>query len=128
MTDIGCGRHVRLARRSCDRTAVEQPPIPVIPERGARRLLAGPSDQVSPHVWRAPRFPAPEIAIPVDAAGAPTPNRAIALVGPVSLNQRFPSEPTPIRNGTLPAFKPAVNSVIVPLVVILPTASWSPGW
>src|SRR5262249_51415520 len=40
--------------------------------------------------------------------------RPIALIGPWSVNQRFPSAPAAMRNGTAPAFSPALNSVRLP--------------
>src|SRR5205085_197744 len=83
---------------------------------------AAQSDHVSSQICGAPSLPPPEIAIAIEAAGAPTPNCPIAFVVPVSLNQRLPSGPEAIRNGTLPEFKPVVNSVIVPVVVMRPTA------
>ena len=86
-------------------------------------------DQTAPpHDCATPSAPPPATAAGVtSAAGAPTPNRPIAFVVPESENQRLPSGPVAIRNGTVPGFSPALYSVIAPPVVIRPIAPvfWS---
>src|SRR5437899_483192 len=62
-----------------------------------------------------------------EAAGAPTPSCPTALVVPGSANQTSPCGPAAIPVGELPALRPVLNSVIVPLGVMRPIALVGPS-